>query len=164
MPQKDVWCVFPWLVSVGCLFFFNFIFHYVTHADLTRDLASIFKVILLTNTYHHIGKIPILNCAIHWVAISPFQFTQVSPLSHIMTSAFSLSNTVSLVESVGLRFFSFLLQSLPCFSDEINSTTLPSGFPIFIPPAQTCCSSALVTSPLIIIHFKSGISFESFFF
>lgn len=130
--------------------------------DLTHGLpASVLKVVLLTDIHHHTGKIPISSWAAHWVAVSPFWFTQCHHCLIPWHLCFPQAKLCPWQVSRSQVVF-MLPHSLPCFSDEIITATLPSGFLIFIPPAQTCCSAALVNSSLIIILFKSGITFGSF--
>lgn len=117
MPQKDVLYHSPNLPS-GIGWLVAFFFHSETHADLTHALpASVFK-------YYDTREIPILNCA---DTEGLFVHPELAPLTHTVISVFSSSCVPGRVSRCQVLLL--LLHSLPHFSDEITSATLPLDLP-----------------------------------
>lgn len=158
LPQPPVWY---WLVGWLVAFFF----HYETHADLTHALpASVFK-------HYDTREIPILTCA---DTEGLFVHPELAPLTYTVISVFSSSCIPGRVSRCQVLLL--LLHSLPHFSEEITSATLPLDLPRWDnlsssafrllhlhPTCSDLMFSSLVTSLFIIILFRSGISFGAFF-
>lgn len=99
--------------SLACFFF-----HYETHADLTHALpASVFK-------HYDTREIPILHCA---DTEGLFVHPELAPLTYTVISVFSSSCVPGGVSRCQVLLL--LLHSLPHFSEEIASTTLPLDLP-----------------------------------